>query len=115
MISIGKGYKMQIFDPKGTLHRIVGNDRVGIYMAETSARHMDKFIPMDSGILAQSYKTEPFKVKYYAPYARRMFWGENYNFQKDRHPLATARWDIATSSAEGQQIADELRAFIEHG
>lgn len=95
-----------------TVDRICRNDSLGQFMAQTCARYMDKFVPMDTGMLAQTFTTKPFEVVYEKPYARKLFFGEGFNFSKEKHPLATARWDKACSSANGQAIASELIEFI---
>lgn len=91
------------------------NDRTGLFMAETCARYMDKFVPMDTGALAQNYVTEPFKVTYNEPYAQYIFNGEGFNFQKEKHPQATAHWDKACQSAYSVKIAKEVSEFIKRG
>lgn len=108
MVSI----KVDIFNPSKSIKNIVENDKVGLFAAETCARYMNKFIPMDTGMLSQNFITQPFKVIYTSPYAHRVFYGEHFKFNKEHHPLATARWDKATSSASGRQIAKEIETFI---
>lgn len=98
--------------PTRIVQRLVHNDKIGLFMAETCARYMDKFIPMDSGNLAQDYTTNPFKVTYEVPYAHRIYEGQGFNFRKDKHPLATARWDKAMWSAYKGDIAKELTDYI---
>lgn len=96
------------------VHKLI-NDRTQLFVAETCAKYMDKFVPMDSGTLAQSYTTEPKKVIYNAPYATHVYYGDWMRFQKEKHPLATARWDSAMKSAYGPQIAQEVTEFIRRG
>ena len=56
----------------------------------------DKFVPMDIGMLAGSPRraTEfgSGKVVYDTPYARRQYYGVNFNFSRDKHPNATHHW-----------------------
>lgn len=96
-----------------TIKRLVNNDRVGLFMSETCARYMNPYIPMDTGMLAQNYETKPFEVTYNQPYAERMFYGTEFNFNQEKHPLATARWDNACQNAKATQIAKEVTTFIE--
>lgn len=105
-------YEAQVYDEKKILDRILSNRKLGLFAAETCARHMNKFIPMDTGMLSQNFITQPFKVIYTSPYAHRVFYGEHFKFNKELHPLATAHWDKATSSASGRQIAKEIETFI---
>lgn len=88
------------------------NDKVGMFLAETCAKYMDKFVPMDTGMLAQNFTVEPFVVTYTQPYAHYQFNGTNFNFSKDKHPNATARWDKAASRQHGKDIAMELEQYL---
>lgn len=106
------GVKVNLSGVSRKINTICGNDKVGRFIAETTARHANQYIPMDTGVLSQTYDTEPFVIKYKAPYARRVFYGEGYNFSKEKHPLACARWDKATSAGQGKAIARETEKFI---
>ena len=54
------------------------------------------FVPMRTGNLMNSGLTGTTlgkgKVIYTAPYARRMYYGVNFHFSKDKHPQACAQW-----------------------
>lgn len=112
---MGVSIKLVGFNADKTLKRLVDNDKVGLFMAETCARYMDKYIPMDTGMLSQNYEIKPFEVKYNQPYAHRMFYGTGLNFNKEKHPLATAHWDVVTQNAKSSQISKEVQSFIERG
>lgn len=103
--------RVVMYNPEATSKRIFDNS-VGLFMAQTCAKYMDKFIPMDTGMLAQNYVVEPYQVTYTQPYALRCFMGESMNFRKDKHPNATARWDQATSKVHGNDIANEVTQYI---
>lgn len=105
-------FSVKININKGAVKRITGDRRVGIFTAESFAKHANPFVPMYTGALSQNYKTEPYKVTYTAPYARKMFYGTGFNFSKESHQLATARWDKATKTAKGNVIAKEVEEFI---
>lgn len=107
--------KLVDFDVNKTLKRLINNDKVGLFMAETCARYMNPYIPMETGMLSQNYITEPWEVTYTQPYAHTMLEGDGFNFSKEQHPLATAHWDEATQKAKSTQIAKEIQSFIERG
>lgn len=54
------------------------------------------YTPMRSGNLFRSgqdaTKLGSGQVTWNTPYARRMYYGLNYNFSKDLHPQASAQW-----------------------
>ena len=88
------------------------SDKIGIFLASTCARYMDEYVPMDTGMLAQNFVVTPFQVEYTQPYAHYQFNGTHFNFSRDKHPLATAHWDEATSKAHGNQIAKEVTEYL---
>lgn len=127
---------------KGVINRIVNNSKVGIFTAETCARYMMPYVPMDSGTLSQNYTTEPWKVIYNQPYAHYQYMGQAYGssypitengrvtgyyslpgvkkhptgkplkYSKMQHPLATSKWDVAMKNAKLNAVAREISEFI---
>ena len=51
-------------------------------------------------------------IHFRAPYASRQNEGDNFNFTKDLHPLAQAHWEQVAADLHGEQIIDEIKAFI---
>lgn len=99
---------------KKTTDRIF-NKSVGIFTAETCARYFSKYVPMDKGNLSQTYTTEPYKITYEMPYARKLYDGKNLNFSKLQHPQATSEWDKASMSANKGKIANEVTQYVKRG
>jgi hypothetical protein len=72
--------------------------------ADLLAQRIDPQVPFKTGALAQSafqhgrrirdYKdTDIVKfIAYTAPYATKVYYGENLNFTRDKHPQARAYW-----------------------
>ena len=52
-------------------------------------------------------------IHFKAPYASNMYYGEGFNFSKDQHPLAQARWAEVAADLHGQELSRELAEFIE--
>ena len=67
-------------------------------MATTCAKAMHDFTPAKTYALADTTTIEPWKVTYEQEYARRMYYGTNFNFSKEKNPNATAYWDTATQT-----------------
>ena len=130
------------FDANKTINRLVDNPRVGIKMAETTAKFMRKYVPEDSGTLADSYITRPWEIHYLQTYAHYMFngkvYGPNLPITKGgavlgwysiknatkyptgkplqyTKPLATAHWDRPTQANCSVAIAQEMTNFIKGG
>lgn len=64
----------------------------------------DPFVPFRTGALALSAKLGTDigsgEVVYNAPYARRMYYGLNYNFDRSGHPQAQAQWFEAAKAVD---------------
>lgn len=60
------------------------------------AKDTNEFVPMDTGMLAESVlRASNFgdgKLVYDEPYASRLYYGESFNFSRDVHPKATHHW-----------------------
>lgn len=108
------------------------------FLLVTWYRYMFPYIPFRTGLMAslmdipenaqnieqlspdqalelglQSIQTNPENVIHFrAPYASRQNEGDNFNFTRDLHPLAQAHWEQVAADLHGEQIIDELKAFI---
>lgn len=89
--------------------------KVNLFTAETCARHMNPFVPMESGVLSQTFLTradnESGYVEYVQPYAHYQYVGEDLNHSKEMHPLATSYWDKAMWIAKKGQVTSEVNAY----
>lgn len=96
---------------------------VQTFFTQLCAIHMDKYVPFDTGALAETvvidgaptYNVSESYITYSQPYAHRIYEGDDLNFKPDMHPLATSRWDKQMVTAEMSEIEDELQSFIDRG
>jgi len=51
-------------------------------------------------------------IHFKAPYAERMYYGDGFNFTKDQHPQAQARWAEVAADLYGEELSRELTEFI---
>jgi hypothetical protein len=103
--------KVQIFNPQKTMRRILDDD-VGIFMAETCGRYMNKYVPMQTGMLSQTYTVDPYLLTFNQPYAKKMYYGDDLNFSKEKHPLARSHWDVPVQKNNRVKIASEVTQYI---
>ncbi len=102
-----------------TIRRLVNNDKVGRFLAETWANMFEKYVPADRVILATSYRTEPFKVTYYLPYSHYQ-WngismsGKKLNYSHEKHLQATDHWEQVAQKEKGNEVAKTVSNFISH-
>lgn len=99
------------------------NGPVQTFFTQLCAIHMDKYVPFDTGALAETTvvsgetttNVSASYITYSQPYAHRIYEGDEFNFQKDKHDLATSHWDKQMVTAEMSEIEDELQSFIDRG
>lgn len=84
--------------------RAVNKERTSLAMAVEWHRLYYPFIPFgDTEELASNveyiYEDGKGKIHHKVPYAHKQYEGETHKFKKDKHPLATAKWDVAAENA----------------
>lgn len=90
-------------------------DSVKQSIADTAFKLMTPYVPMDTGTLAFTVDVNPKEVHYKSNYAYKQYNGVNFNFDKEKHKLATARWDEAMMVADGDKLLKAARKFIKRG
>ena len=87
------------------------NGRIQRFFTDCCKRHMDKYVPFDTGSTAGSAfrDTSPDSITYDTPYAIYIYEGIDMNFNKAMHPLATHHWDEFMVSAEMVDIIRECQ------
>ena len=90
--------------------------RAKLFAANTAYKLMFDYIPFVSGTLAESvniYDEGTAGVIHFTqPYAHRMYKGKNFNFTKDKHPLATAEWDKAAMKTKKQALISSVQNYL---
>lgn len=76
------------------------------------AKKCDPYVPFLEGNLSQTITVSDKGVRYIQPYARRQYYGDNFNFTLDKHPLATSRWDKAMLRDHGEEFNAEVQDII---
>ena len=51
-------------------------------------------------------------IHFKAPYASNMYYGDGFNFTKDQHPWAQARWAQVAAELHGQELVENLKKYI---
>lgn len=120
--------------PTEIANRIISDD-VKLFANNTLYKLCNDFVPMDSGALASTVSALPKNtrlsnqqvlemgetsitaecIQYKAPYARRMYMGERFNFSIGEHPLATAHWDKAAMLSRRPNLVKSIQAYLDRG
>lgn len=96
--------RIDLNEPK--IYEKVTNDRFGFLAAEEWKRLIDPYTPRDTGKLEETATVSPWKITYNPlnsengyVYAKKVYYGEELNFQKTHNPYATHHWDKAAERA----------------
>ena len=93
------------------------NQKLNLFMAQECMQLMNPFVPMDTGKLSQTVETKADNergiVHYLVPYAHRQYTGTSFNFNKEKHPLATHHWDKAMLIAKRTQLIKTIDKYRE--
>lgn len=104
MLKVDAKVKANTSGISSKISKISKDQGLGMFLAETAAKGMDKFVPYRTGALASSATASPFKVSYAAPYAVYVYNGRSVKLTRDKHPLATPHWDRAYAIVDGQKL-----------
>lgn len=105
------------------------NGKVQKFFTNTCAKHMDPFVPFDTGTLAETVviNGQPIgpgvgtnTITYQQPYAEYVYYGisksgKELNYHTDKHPEAGPYWDRRMVSAKMNDIVKEVQEFIDRG
>jgi len=92
-----------------------------LFMAETWRRLINPFTPMDTGYLANDgvnivSEGQLGIIHYQASYARKCYDGTNIQFQRHKHPFASAKWDEAGKRAGKKEVLiKDVEEYIRRG
>ena len=104
---------------KGTLDKAiqqklaqVNNPSTMVAIHNTLAKKCDPYVPFLNGPLSQTNVVSAEGVRYIQPYARYQYYGTDFNFTRDYHPLASAQWDKAMLRDYRAEFIEEVRDII---
>ncbi len=90
----------------------INNPTTMLAIYNTLAKRCDPYVPFLEGPLSQTVQVSEKGVRYTQPYARKQYFGDNFNHTKDYHPLASARWDEAMMRDHGEEFTQEVTEII---
>lgn len=109
-----------VFKPNSQIKKRLGIDPRGPvqkFFTDTCANHMDKYVPMDTGVLAGTTEKGLDYVKYIQIYAHYQWTGiskngKPFNYSHDKHPYAGDHWDKRMVSAEMDEVIKEVQRYV---
>ena len=88
------------------------NDRVRLFAHNELRRLSNPYVPMRDGPLSRNVEVTPEHVRYIEPYAAKMYYGVGFNFSRDKHPLATAKWDEVALQTQREKLIRAVAAYM---
>ena len=85
------------------------------FAAEEWHRLYEPYVPMREGVLKDTVDIRPKEIEHTVIYARYQYNGTNFNFRRDLHPKASAKWDQAAAPTQLPKLASSLQAYIDQG
>lgn len=105
------GVQVEFNSPQAIFNRIF-TDSKQLAITKMIELKMNPYVPMDTGALVDTTAVTKNSITYLVPYARKMYNGENLNFSKEKHPLATAHWDRAMMIAKSGEVSRNAEEII---
>lgn len=102
-------------DTREMRDKVMNDRRLWTFAAVEWHRLYEKYVPMRTGALAGDVLYSPGEIEHVMPYARRMYNGENFRFDKTLHPKASAKWDQAAAPTQLPKLASAIQAYIDQG
>lgn len=90
----------------------INNPTTMLAVHNTLAKMCDPYVPFLEGPLSQTVQVSSDGVRYTQPYARYQYFGDNFNFTLEKHPLASARWDKAMMRDHGGEFIAEVEEIL---
>ena len=94
--------------------RKMNDDSLWTFAANEWHRLISPFTPMDTGQLDTNVSIKPKEIHYRVPYAHYIY-VNNFNFRKDKHPLATKEWDKAAIPSQGSKLVSAMQSYVDSG
>lgn len=88
------------------------DDNTRRFANQTFYRYMIPFTPFVTGAMATTVNIEADGIHFETPYAHRNYEGDNFNFSKELHPLAQAKWGEAAANIHSRAISREIKLYI---
>ena len=92
------------------------NGKVQKFFTDTCAKHMDKYVPMDTGMLRTNISKTSKSITYEIPYAHAQYIGHTKGEVRNYTTPGTGPyWDKRMVSAEMQDVIKEVQEYVNRG
>ena len=94
------------------LKQLINDPHTMLQVHARFAQVIDPWVPYLHGPLSETVEIDYDCVRYIQPYARRQYYGLDFNHTKDIHPLASAMWDKAAMETQRERFAKEVHDIL---
>lgn len=93
------------------------NGRIQKFFTQTCYKHMDKYVPRDTGDLRTIVDLEANAITYESPYAHYQYEGKSVNDKPLNYktPGTGSHWDLKMKTVEMDDVVAEVQKEIEKG
>ena len=102
-------------DVRGITEKAENDKAFWTFTASEWKRLYDPYVPMNEGPLKDTVVIRPKEIEHTVPYSNRIYNGASFNFRRDKHPKASAYWDIAAAPTQLPKLATSMQAYIDSG
>lgn len=108
---------VEFYNMMATIARLEGQlDKAQRWLDNEVLKDCQPYVPMRSGNLMDSGVTGTTigsgNVVYNAPYARKMYYGEHFNFSKAKHPQACAMWFEKAKAVNSEKWKNGVQKIV---
>ena len=93
----------------------IDNDKFWTFAATQWWVLYQPWVPKDTGNLAETVDISPKTIEHNTKYAVRQYFGEKFKFSKEKHPLASAKWDKSAQPTQESKLIQSLQEYIDSG
>jgi hypothetical protein len=100
---------------RGIINKLRDHRGLWTYAAMEWHRLYSPYVPMDTGMLTDEVRISPKKIVHVTPYAQYQYNGDSHNFRHDKHPKASAKWDLAAEPTQRPKLEKAVQGYIDSG
>lgn len=97
------------------VEKLMNDDAFWTFAATEWHKLYEPYVPMDEGVLKDTVIIRPKEIEHTVPYANYQYEGTGHNFRRDKHPKASAKWDLAAAATQLPKLYSSLQAYIDSG
>ena len=95
------------------IENVANDEEVMLLVHAHLAKIIEPYVPYDTGYLSgESVEITPTGVIYTADYAWKQYFGDEFNHNREHHPLATSRWDEVAMQNHYDEFAEEVKEIL---